>query len=194
MGPWATRRGVAKPCQMQRLSASQRVAWTRRGFLITWGAFGVGATLLAACGPAVATAGGHVAHAAPGRRPRARPRRQQPVRPRLLPTRRLAPPCSRRRRHAIQRRPPKDGGTFKFSQWTDDPPSLDPYLNVSFRAQEFAAFFYSRLLMSKKGPGMAGQAYIMEGDLAESWKPSEDGKTWTFNLRPEREVAQPRRR
>ena len=48
--------------------------------------------------------------------------------------------------------------------------------------------------MSKKGPGIAGQAYIMEGDLAETWKPSEDGKTWTFNLRPEREVAQHRRR
>jgi ABC-type transport system substrate-binding protein len=37
--------------------------------------------------------------------------------------------------------------------------------------------------MSKKGPGIGGQAYIMEGDLAETWKPSDDGKTWTFNLR-----------
>src|SRR5262249_54934697 len=55
----------------------------------------------------------------------------------------------------------------------------------SFRCQEFAAFFYSRLLMSKKGPGIPAQAYIMEGDLAESWKPSEDGKSWTFNLRPD---------
>ena len=79
--------------------------------------------------------------------------------------------------------PAKDGGTFKFNLWTDDPPSLDPYVNVSFRVQEFAAFHYSRLLMSKKAPGVAGQAYIMEGDLAESWKPSDDGKTWTFNLR-----------
>ena len=43
--------------------------------------------------------------------------------------------------------------------------------------QEFAAFFYSRLLMSKKGPGIPAQAYIMEGDLAETWKVSPDGMT-----------------
>src|SRR5205823_5789534 len=77
----------------------------------------------------------------------------------------------------------RDGGSFRFSLWTEDPPTLDPYLNVSYRAQEFAAFFYSRLLMSKKAPGISAQAYIMEGDLAESWKVEPDGKTWTFNLR-----------
>jgi ABC-type transport system substrate-binding protein len=77
----------------------------------------------------------------------------------------------------------KDGGTITYTQWTDDPPSLDPYANVSYRVQELAAFHYSRLLMSKKGPNIDGQAYIMDGDLAETWKPSEDGKTWTFNLR-----------
>jgi len=80
---------------------------------------------------------------------------------------------------------PKDGGSFRVHMATEDPPSIDPYLNVSFRVQEFAAFYYSRLLMSKKGPGIAAQAYIMEGDLAETWKASEDGKTYTFNLRPD---------
>jgi peptide/nickel transport system substrate-binding protein len=80
---------------------------------------------------------------------------------------------------------PKDGGTFRAHLFTEDPPTLDPYLNVSFRCQEFAAFFYSRLLMSKKGPGIPAQAYIMEGDLAESWKVSPDGLTYTFNLRPD---------
>jgi len=80
---------------------------------------------------------------------------------------------------------PKDGGVFRFSIHTEDPPSIDPFLNVSFRCQEFAAFFYSRLLMSKKAPGLAAQSYIMEGDLAESWKASDDGKSYTFNIRPE---------
>jgi ABC-type transport system substrate-binding protein len=79
---------------------------------------------------------------------------------------------------------PKDGGTLRFFMWTDDPPTLDPYLNVTFRSQEFAAFFYSRLLMSKKAPGIAAQAYIMEGDLAESWTVSDGGLTYTFKLRP----------
>src|SRR3954447_22014043 len=79
---------------------------------------------------------------------------------------------------------PKEGGSFRIHMATEDPPSLDPYLNVSFRVQEFAAYYYSRLLMSKKGPGIAAQAYIMEGDLAETWKVSPDGKTYTFNLRP----------
>src|SRR5205814_8093284 len=40
-------------------------------------------------------------------------------------------------------------------------------LNVSVRTQEPAAFFYSRLIMPKKGPGIPGLAYIFEGDLAE---------------------------
>ena len=80
---------------------------------------------------------------------------------------------------------PRLGGSFRFFAWTEDPPSLDPYLNVGFRTQGFAAFFYSRLLMSKKAPGIPGQAYIMEGDLAEEWQVGQDGKTYTFRLRPD---------
>jgi peptide/nickel transport system substrate-binding protein len=56
-------------------------------------------------------------------------------------------------------------------------------LNTSFRGQIFAAFIYSRLLMSRKGPGIPANAYIMEGDLAESWQHSDDGLTYTFSLR-----------
>jgi peptide/nickel transport system substrate-binding protein len=154
--------------------------WSRRGFLIIWGAFGAGATLLAACGPAAAppAATSAPAQTAPTSAPAA------------AATSAPAAAANPTTGAAVQPAPPtpssataKDGGTFKFSQWTGDPPGLDPYTNVSYRPQEFAAFHYSRLLMSKKGPGIGGQAYIMDGDLAESWKPSEDGKTWTFNLR-----------
>ena len=155
-----------------------RRRWSRRGFLISWGVAGLGASLLAACGPAAVppapgpTSAAVAPTAAP---PPPAPTAAPAAKPAAAPTA-AAQPAGQTAR---------DGGTFRFNIWTEDPPSLDPYLNVSFRVQEFAAFFYSRLLMSKKGPGLAAQAYIMEGDLAESWKPSEDGKTWTFTLRPD---------
>jgi ABC-type transport system substrate-binding protein len=77
----------------------------------------------------------------------------------------------------------RDGGTLHACFGTQDPLTLDPYLNTSFRGQTFAAFVYSRLLMSKKAAGVASNAYLMEGDLAESWQHSPDGLTYTFNLR-----------
>ncbi|HEY3109495.1 MAG TPA: ABC transporter substrate-binding protein, partial [Chloroflexota bacterium] len=80
--------------------------------------------------------------------------------------------------------PTKRVGTVSSFYWTENPPTLDPYLNVSFRSQTFAGAFYSRLLRSKKGPGLGSHAYVMEGDLAESWKVAEDGQTFTFTLRP----------
>lgn len=157
--------------------------WSRRGFLVGWGLAGAGVTLLSACGPATAPAASTSA-AAPTSPPAAATRA-----PTAAPAATTAPAVQSATTAAPAAQAnapaPKDGGAFKFTIWTDDPPSLDPYLNVSFRVQEFAAFHYSRLLMSKKGPNIPGQAYIMEGDLAESWKPSEDGKTWTFTLRPD---------
>ena len=143
--------------------------WSRRTLLTTFTAAGLGASLLAACSP--------------------------PAPPIAAPTAAPAPPAAGATtapRETLQPAPAgstpaatKQGGSFRFLAWTEDPPSLDPYVNVSFRSQEFAAFFYSRLLMSKKGPGIAAQAYIMDGDLAESWKPSDDGRTYTFTLRPD---------
>jgi peptide/nickel transport system substrate-binding protein len=150
------------------MASSRR--WTRRGFLITW-SVPMGAALLSACGPQVAPP------AATSIPPPAAAATSVPVvAATLAPA--GAPPKP-------ANPTPKDGGSFRFYIWTEDPPTLDPHLNVSFRCQEFAAFFYSRLLMSKKGPGVPAQAYIMEGDLAESWKVSDDGLTYTFNLRPE---------
>jgi peptide/nickel transport system substrate-binding protein len=138
---------------------------TRRQVLRLVGGSGLGlaaAGALAACGPRGAPSQAPVAptQAAPGQAPSAG---GQP-----------APAAGT----------PKDGGSFRFYMWTEDPPTLDPYLNVTYRSQEFAAFIYSRLLMSKKAPGIPAQAYIMEGDLAESWDHSDDGLTYTFKLRP----------
>jgi peptide/nickel transport system substrate-binding protein len=158
--------------------------WTRRRVLLAWGAAGVGATLLSACGPAAAPPATTSAPAAPTTAPAAPT--TAPAAATSAPAAQAAPTAAAAPTTAAQAggQTPRDGGSFKFNIWTDDPPSMDPYLNVSFRVQEFSAFFYSRLLMSKKGPGIPCQAYIMEGDLAESWKPSDDGKTWTFTLRP----------
>ncbi|CAA9582622.1 MAG: Dipeptide-binding ABC transporter, periplasmic substrate-binding component [uncultured Thermomicrobiales bacterium] len=78
---------------------------------------------------------------------------------------------------------PKAGGTLIIRQWTGDPPDLDPFLNVTFRAQEFAGFFYSRLLKFDAGPGTQPNSFIPAPDLAESYQISQDGLTYTFKLR-----------
>jgi peptide/nickel transport system substrate-binding protein len=159
--------------------------WSRRGFLVTWGVAGVGATLLSACGPqgvpAPASTSAPVVPptTAPVLVPTAAPAAAAPAQ---APT--TAAPPAPTVAPSTSASTPKNGGTFRFYLWTEDAPTVDPYMNVTFRSQEFAAFFYSRLLMSKKGPGIASQAYVMEGDLAESWNISEDGLTYTFNLRP----------
>jgi peptide/nickel transport system substrate-binding protein len=153
--------------------------------LHAWGGAAIAATLLSACGPQTPSqpAAPTSAPAAPApttapatAAPAAAAKPQDTPAPAAAakPTTAAAPAAAGT---------PKDGGSFRFAIWTEDPPTLDPYLNVSFRSQEFAAFFYSRLLMSKKGPGIAAQAYLIEGDLAESWKFSDDGKTVTFKLR-----------
>ena len=169
---------------------------TRRDALRLAGLSGLGMALLSACGqqaPAAKPAETAEASRAQAGRRRPPPLRQPP------PAAPAAPGASRRPAQAAKpaeaAKPAADAKPAGPPRRTAAPsastcpprtrPSLDPYLNVSFRVQEFAAFFYSRLLMSKKAPGIAAQAYIMEGDLAETWKVSEDGKTYTFNLRPD---------
>ncbi|HEX5504518.1 MAG TPA: ABC transporter substrate-binding protein [Thermomicrobiales bacterium] len=78
---------------------------------------------------------------------------------------------------------PKPGGTLAIRWWTGDPPDLDPYQIVTFRTQEFAGFFYSRLLKFNNGPGIGPNAFIPTPDLAESYQASQDGLTYTFKLR-----------
>jgi len=142
------------------LAQSNRRGWTRRQILRTWFGLTIGLTLAEACNP-----GG------------------PPTLPAATSTS-LATTTSTQPLSGQTARPTsKDGGRFTFSIWPSGPPSLDPYLNVSIATQEFAGFFYSRLLMSRKGPGIPAQAYELDGDLAESWKVDEDGKTYTFVLR-----------
>jgi peptide/nickel transport system substrate-binding protein len=78
---------------------------------------------------------------------------------------------------------PKPGGTLVISWWTGDPPDLDPFLNVTFRAQEFAGFFYSRLLKYDSGPGVGPNSFKPVPDLAEKFDVSSDGLTYTFTIR-----------
>ena len=87
---------------------------------------------------------------------------------------------------------PKPGGTLAIRWWTGDPPDLDPYLNVTFRAQEFAGFFYSRLLKFDNGPNIGPNAFIPVPDLAESYEASKDGLTYTFKLRANAKWQGPR--
>ena len=81
---------------------------------------------------------------------------------------------------AVQAKP---GGTLVIRWWTGDPPDLDPYLNVTFRSQEFAGFFYSRLLKYDSGPGVGPNAFTPVPDLAEKYDVSQDGLTYTFTIR-----------
>jgi len=77
----------------------------------------------------------------------------------------------------------KKGGSLVIRWFTGDPPDLDPYLNVTFRAQEFAGFFYSRLLMFDSGPNVKPNEFVPVPDLAESYTISPDGITYTIKLR-----------
>lgn len=77
----------------------------------------------------------------------------------------------------------KPGGKLVIRWYTGDPPDMDPYLNVTFRAAEFGGFFYSRLLKFDNGPGIAPTAFVPVPDLAEKYDVSQDGLTYTFTIR-----------
>ncbi len=77
----------------------------------------------------------------------------------------------------------KTGGKLVIRWYTGDPPDLDPYLNVTFRSQEFAGFFYSRLLKYDSGPSVVPNSFAPVPDLAEKYDVSPDGLTYTFTIR-----------
>jgi len=74
------------------------------------------------------------------------------------------------------------GGRYQNSL-SNDPPTLDPYKNLTFLAQGRAATIYSRLFKFKSGPDHAYAAYEGEGDLAESYELADDYGSATINLR-----------
>ncbi|NJD64785.1 MAG: ABC transporter substrate-binding protein [Chloroflexi bacterium] len=77
----------------------------------------------------------------------------------------------------------KRGGTYKADQ-AGDPPTIDPYGNLSFLTKGFSAYVYSRLFKYNSGPGVKQSDLQPVGDLAESTETSPDGLTWTIKLRP----------
>jgi peptide/nickel transport system substrate-binding protein len=75
---------------------------------------------------------------------------------------------------------PKRGGTLTVRAW--DPPHFDPYLTVAYKTIVPTSFTHSRLLRHKAGPDVPPGAFLIEGDLAESWSQPND-TTYVFKLR-----------
>lgn len=75
------------------------------------------------------------------------------------------------------------GGTYK-TFFTGDPPTIDPYGNLSFLTKTYSAFVYSRLFRYKTGWHVAKNDRIPTADLAEKAEPNSDGTEWTVTLRP----------
>ena len=59
---------------------------------------------------------------------------------------------------------------------------LDPHLSATTPDKALFNWMFNGLVRMKQGTVNPDPALI-EPDLAESWKASEDGKDWTFNLR-----------
>ncbi len=75
------------------------------------------------------------------------------------------------------------GGTLRINI-TGDPPTIDPYGNLSFITKTMASYVYSRLFKYKTGPGILRADVRPTGDIAESASASPDGLKWTVKLKP----------
>ncbi|MEX2230164.1 MAG: ABC transporter substrate-binding protein [Dehalococcoidia bacterium] len=77
----------------------------------------------------------------------------------------------------------KLGGKFQYFGG-GDPPTIDPFGNLSFQTKGFAVFHYSRLFMRDTKPWpFPGASTGVKGDVAESAE-TEDGLTWVVKLKP----------
>jgi peptide/nickel transport system substrate-binding protein len=77
----------------------------------------------------------------------------------------------------------KRGGVYKIDA-TGDPPTLDPYGNISFLTKGHAAYTYSRLFQYKAGPGIAYGSVRPTPDAAQTAESTPDGLKWTVKLNP----------
>jgi peptide/nickel transport system substrate-binding protein len=78
---------------------------------------------------------------------------------------------------------PQPGGTF-FTATTTEAPTLDPHKAASAYTQSaVSGSVYSKLLEFASGRGVPYGTNETEGDLAESYESSDDGRVWTFKLR-----------
>ncbi len=78
----------------------------------------------------------------------------------------------------------KKGGVMKVDI-NNDPPTIDPYGNVSVATKNIANYVYSRLMRYKTGPEYTRDAGNVRptGDLTDGLENSPDGLKWTFKLR-----------
>ena len=78
--------------------------------------------------------------------------------------------------------PPQYGGILRIAT-PADAPTLDPIKESNYQTHYAVGYVYSKLVDYKIGKDVPYGTDELEGDLAESWDMSQDGLTWTFNLR-----------
>ncbi|HEX4979731.1 MAG TPA: ABC transporter substrate-binding protein, partial [Acidimicrobiales bacterium] len=77
---------------------------------------------------------------------------------------------------------PKPGGVLTLVE-ASDINTLDPHRQPSFQTHNMAGLVYSRLIKFETGPDVEYGEQRLEPDLATSWEMSDDGLTYTFELR-----------
>jgi ABC-type transport system substrate-binding protein len=83
---------------------------------------------------------------------------------------------------------PKRGGTLNYVIPADAPPSFDAHRETTYATIHSAAPFYSLLI--RVNPQNPGSTTDFVCDLCtEMPKPTDDGKTYTFKIRPGRQVS-----
>lgn len=83
---------------------------------------------------------------------------------------------------------PKPGGTLKqpiVGVSSGDPPTLNPFENLTYLAQIPSAFHYSRLLKSVSGKDVSPEDHTkLEGDLAAKLPEQPDDTNYIFKFKP----------